>query len=251
MPRAVRAHLLPLAKFGDPDILERQHQAWGSAALDELSLDQQLETHFHAVQGGKLDDAVRTARYYATDLRALALRFSRDERYHEAAELYRKIVDEFDPEDAYAWEHLGVNLALASGLGPLSEDLAAEIRNAYVRAFGYDPQNPLYHGRLLGFRARLGEDVRAEAQRGLKRYLVKYGDQSRAISHFIEPVAEGMSVNMFGQGATIVASHPNMPSFGLVAESFERFRLYPKLRPYSQVLAERQPLPLLIAERKG
>jgi hypothetical protein len=198
MPRAVREHVLPLAMLGDSDILEHQHRAWGAGPLDHLEVDQQLEAHFHAVQGGNWEDALRTARYYATDLRALAFRFSREERYPEAADVYRKIVQEFDPEDAYAWEYLGFNLALASGRGPLPEERAVEIRNAYAKAFEHDPQNPLYHGRLLGFRAQLGEDVHTEVQRGLKRYLIRYGDQSRAINYFTEPVRQAMDVNMFG-----------------------------------------------------
>jgi len=198
MPRAVRARLLPLAKLDDPDLLEWQHQAWGAKPFEDLSLDEQLETHFHAVQGGKLADALRTGRYYATDLRALAFRRSREERYLEAAELYRKIVEEFDPKDAHAWEYFGFNLALASGPEPLSEDRAAEIRDAYAKAVEYDRQNPLYHGRLLGFRARLGEDVRAEVQREMKRYLIKYGDQSKAVRYFVDSVRDGMSVSMFG-----------------------------------------------------
>lgn len=192
MPRAVRAHLLPLAKLWDPDLIEGQHRVWGAASIDDLALDEQLETHFHAVQGGNLEDSLRTARYYVTDLRALAFRLSHEERHAEAAEVYRTIVRDFDPEDAYAWEYLAFNLAFANGQAPLSGERAEEIRRAYVTACELDPKNPLYQGRLLGLRAQLGEDVRIEFHRGMKRYLAKHGEHSKAISYFAEPVMRGM-----------------------------------------------------------
>jgi hypothetical protein len=192
MPRAVRLRLLPLARLAIPEQLILQHQWWGSRPLEGLPLAAQLETHFHAVQGGQLEEALRTARYYASDLRELAFRRSHEEHYSEAAEVYRRIVEDFDPEDAYAWEYLGYNLALACGSQRPSAQRDGEIRRAYARALALDRGNPLYHGRLLGYRASAGEDVRAEFHHALKRYLTNHSRQPETVSYFAEPVLRGM-----------------------------------------------------------
>lgn len=199
MPRAVRDQLRALAERSMPDEITSLHRTWGGAPLDPLPLEAQLETHFHAVQGGKLEDALRTARHYATDIRALAFRWSHEERYQDAAEVYRAIVKDYDKEDSYAWEYLGYNLALACGDDEPTAARAEEILVAYRAAFELDRKNPLYHGRLLGFRAFLGEDVEMEFHRGMKRYLTDYGERTEALSYFAEPVLRGMQRGRWGK----------------------------------------------------
>lgn len=199
MPRAVRDQLRALAARGMPDHIEAFHRARGAEPLDGLPLEDRLEAHFHAVHGGSLPDALRTAACYATDLRELAFHWSHQRRHGDAASVYRAIVEEYDPDDSYAWEYLGYNLALACGDEEPSVTRAHEILRAYRRAWELDRKNPLYHGRLLGFRALLGEDVEVEFHRGMKRYLTDYGEATEAISYFAEPVLRGMSRGGWGR----------------------------------------------------
>lgn len=88
---------------------------------------------------------------------------------------------------------MAFNLALASKQEPLPDERAKEIRGAYQKAFELDRNNPLYHGRLLGFRAERGEDVRVEFHRGMAKYIRRHREQSPAISYFAEPVLQGMT----------------------------------------------------------
>lgn len=219
MPRAVRNHLTPLAKLSIPDIVVRQHRTWGAAQLVNPSLEEQLEAHHHAVQGGVLEDALSTAIYYANDLRALAFQLSHEGRHADSAEVYRKLTG-IDPEDAYAWEYFALNLAKTSGKDML-EERAEEIEAAYARAYELDRKNPLYHGRLLGFRAERQIDVTADFHRGMTKYLTEYAGQRDAISYFAEPVLSGMKRGRWGARRF---------------EAAERWRAvfigYEKLRPF-------------------
>ena len=196
MPRAVRNYLAPLAKLSMPDVIELQHRSWGAVPLGDLSLEEQLEAHHHAVLGGVLEDALSTARYYANDVRALAFQLSHEGHHADSAEIYRKLI-EIDPEDAYAWEYFALNLARASAKD-MPAERAEEVEAAYKKAYELDRKNPLYHGRLLGFRAERKVDVTADFHRGVKKYLTEYADQRDAISYFAEPVLRGMQRGRWG-----------------------------------------------------
>jgi tetratricopeptide (TPR) repeat protein len=219
MPRAARDQLRALAARSMPEEIQRLHWYWGHAPAASLPLHAELEAHFHAVQGGDLEDALRTARYYVSDLRDLAFRWSHQERYEDAAKVYRIIID-YDPADAYAWEYLGYNFALACGDEEPSTERTNEILDAYRKAFELDRKNPLYHGRLLGFRAELGEDVEIEFHRGMKRYLTDY-DRTEAASYFAESVLRGMARGRWGR-----------KRFDVVARWAPALRRFPRLHPY-------------------
>jgi tetratricopeptide (TPR) repeat protein len=174
MPRIVRHVLDARADALDPDRLEGDHR-WVAEKLSPRStadLDALVECHHHAVRGLDLARAVETASFYATDLREIGIRLSAKQRWTDAAEAYRVIVTRFDRTDAYAWEYLGYNLARAD-----AEQHKDEILGAYERAFENDARNPLYHGRWLGFRGRLGADIDAEFERGLTTYRYRGTDR--------------------------------------------------------------------------
>jgi tetratricopeptide (TPR) repeat protein len=219
MPRAARDQLRALASRSMPEEIQGLHRRWGHAGSSSLPPDAALETHFHAVQGGDLDDALATAHYYVSDLRELAFRWSHDERHEDAARVYRAILDH-DPDDTYAWEYLGYNLALACPEEEPSRERANEILAAYQKAFELDRKNPLYHGRLLGFRAQLGEDVELEFHRGMKRYLTDY-DRTEAASYFAEPVLRGMARGRWGR-----------KRFEIVERWAPALRRFPRLHPH-------------------
>jgi hypothetical protein len=104
-----------------------------------------------------------------------------------AAELFQEVVDRFDATDAYAWEYLGYNLARANDASQNER-----ILKAYERAYNLWRKNPLYHGRLLGFRGKLGMYVAPEVMRGLDRYVSEYRDESDAVSYFAETALTGL-----------------------------------------------------------
>lgn len=107
---------------------------------------------------------METSDLYATDLRELGIRLSAKDRWLDAARTYRAIV-KLDETDAYAWEYLGYNLARAD-----SDKHAGEILSAYTNAHACAEGNPLFHGRLLGFRGRQGMEIDAEFTQGLLTY---------------------------------------------------------------------------------
>lgn len=117
------------------------------------------------MHGLLIEEAFETATFYATDLRELAIRLSKRNDWKSASGVYRKIVDKLDPDDAYAWEYLAYNLVR---LDPVQH--ADDILSAYAKAHDLDPTNPLYHGRLLGFRGRLGQEIRSEFQNAIALY---------------------------------------------------------------------------------
>lgn len=169
MPRIVRDVVLARADAEDPDAVVEDHKL-AFAHLEQLDEPSQIasmiECHHHAVHGLLVKQAIATARFYATDLRELAILLSRREQWNDAAAVYREIV-ELDPADAYAWEYLGYNLVRAQRQSKKSID---EILKAYEMAHAIEPANPLYHGRLLGFRGRIGQDVRAEFEHWIDIY---------------------------------------------------------------------------------
>lgn len=187
MPRTARRCFLSHAKLAQDD-LTSVHRELGARDLEGMELEEQLETHFHAIRGGSFEDARRTARYYGTDLRELGIRLSRAGEWRAAAEVFTTIL-EFDPDDAYAHEYWAYNRARELGR-PAGEDVDA-IRKAYERAHRLAGSNPLYHGRWLGFRAEHGEDVKAEIEEGLRRYLAPGAEL--AASYFAEPALRGVT----------------------------------------------------------
>lgn len=64
------------------------------------------------------------------------------------------------------------------------------ILRAYVCAHECaNERNPLYHGRLLGFRAELGEDVSNEFDRAMHLYTA--GKDSK-VTYFVKAVFDGL-----------------------------------------------------------
>ncbi len=143
--------------------------AWLSKSLssDPSDAASVIEVHHHAVEAGDLERARATARYYGADLRLLAFRLGRvaaatgdAQKFLEAAAAYRVVIDDFDATDAYAWEYYAFNLARGRG-SALSTEQATEVEHGYERARQLAPQNPLFHGRLVGFRTERGAYDRA------------------------------------------------------------------------------------------
>jgi hypothetical protein len=199
MPSPIRTFLRRLARLEDPDQWSHDNRVLGSQPMSELLVDEQLEVHHHAVEGGNLEDAKRTALYYGADLRSLAFRMSREERYAEAARVYQIILDEFDPEDAYALEYLGYNMALdahrrvARGGETLTPEEQRRILNVYARAADKAKTNPLYDGRLLGFRAQLGEPVRTRFDELMRSYRETSRWKKTAMGYFAKAVFDGLA----------------------------------------------------------
>ncbi|MBA3549765.1 MAG: hypothetical protein H0T76_25070 [Nannocystis sp.] len=191
MPRGVRSMLRPLALLDQPFIVQDVHQRLSNRSLESASLSEKLEIHHHAVQSGDHERALTTSLYYGSDLRQLAFRLSLDGQYAQAARVYRDILDHFDNEDAYAWEYLGYNLALANDKA-MSAERAEEVRQAFQRAHELDLHNPLYHGRFLGFRAQCGEDISIEFSRILAKFQRESAERADAISYLTEPILRGL-----------------------------------------------------------
>jgi tetratricopeptide (TPR) repeat protein len=195
MPRSVRAVLKREADAARPGWMGREHRRLAAPRLEGTGLESQLEVHHHAVrvhpvERADIDRALATAHYYAADLREMAFRLSKlDGRYDDAASVYEQIV-RLDPTDGYAWEYLGYNLARAHQHRPPPEDVRERIRDAYDNAIARDrsSDNPLYHGRLLGFRARLGEDITSAFHGGMRRY----EKSPNAVSFFAKAVLDGV-----------------------------------------------------------
>jgi len=156
------------------------------------TIEAAIEAHHHAILSGDLERATRSATYCISDLRQLAYQRSHDaaalEGYLAAATIYASIV-EVDPSDAYAWEYLGYNLARAHRDHDLTDDTEARIAAAYQRAAALEPGNPLFAGRLLGFRAQRGEAIEGPPEHALRRFL-PFG--AIAIGYFAKPVLDGL-----------------------------------------------------------
>jgi tetratricopeptide (TPR) repeat protein len=167
-PTSIRLFLLERAEVSMAEQLEKEHRWLGQQVQAPSDVEQWTEAHYHAVRGGDLEQAEKTATFYGSDLRGLAVRWSHEGRYEEAARIFHRVVEQYDSEDAYAWEYLGLNLALAHR-NP-SPQIRTRIREAYEKAWKLAPNNPLYHGRYVGFRARWGEPVQQEIHRALAHY---------------------------------------------------------------------------------
>lgn len=195
VPGSVRRALLAgRDRMQAPEVL-RLHERCARLPLEGAGDADVLEAHHHAVLAGDVERAKSSGRFHGLELRALATQLSaraaeqRDSSgFERAASLFRYVLDHFDPSDAYAWEYLGYNLARAHIPGR-----EADVRRAYERAHELWPGNPLYHGRLLGYRAELGEDV-AEVAVGLMfRYANLFAaDGDDGLSYFADAVVSGM-----------------------------------------------------------
>lgn|GEM_PF-6385912 len=205
IPRRIRTFLRRLARIESPtawssdngrlarDVLEQ-----GEPYFQKLPLAAQLEVHQYAIQSDDVEMAKRTAKYYGTDLREIAYRLSREGRFADAANVYRAIVEQFDASDAYAWEYFGFNLAReadrrsSQGGTELTDDQRQQIREAYCRAVAEEKtDNPLYSGRLLGFRAQCGEYVNVEFDERMFSYQnSRWKDTARG--YFARTVFDGL-----------------------------------------------------------
>lgn len=189
MPRIVRTMLHARAGAEDPDAIREEHAWLAELSANEDSTGTIVEVHYHAVLGVKTELALKTARYYGTALRELAFRLSERGDFKVAASVYRQILDGFDADDAYACEYYAYNLARLDAVA--NRDL---IREHYRRASELDRQNPLFHGRWLGFRGQFGEDIENEFDLAMRHYLQSYGGHSAAaVDRFASEVLKALA----------------------------------------------------------
>jgi hypothetical protein len=198
MPSPIRAFLRRLARLEEPYRWTSDNRALVGTSIDALPIAEQLEAHHHAIEGGDLEQAGRTALYYGADLRGLAFRKSQEKELDEAAGVYQTIVDDFDSEDDYAWEYLGYNLARAierrikKGGAPATAKERERILKAYGNAASKARANPLYDGRLLGFRAEIGEPVSPEFNTRMQSYRDTSRWRRTAMGYFAKAVLDGL-----------------------------------------------------------
>lgn len=195
MPTKVRRFLYAHAEVGMEREVEEEHRWLGRQQVARVDVEALAELHHHAVLGGELERALETATFYGSDLRERGVWLSFHKRYREAASIFQVVVEQFDSQDAYAWEYLGFNLAQAHKRP--TEEVQQRVLGAYRRAFELAPNNPLYHGRWLGYRARFGEQVQTEVEQALRKYRSAYG--TVALGWFGEQVLRGLRAG--GQAA--------------------------------------------------
>jgi len=180
MPRLVRTFVLERAALLDPDALALPHRSL-SQVVPEPTLEARIERRVHAIRGGDLHLALELGEFYVNDLRELATSLSRAGHHDQAVGIYAHIVER-DAQDAYAWAYLAFNLERSSRAAA-----SGEVLTAYTRASDLDPNNPLFLGRLLGFRASRGEDIKAEFGQRLVFFSRNF-KRSDAVSYFVEAV---------------------------------------------------------------
>jgi len=73
---------------------------------------------------------------------------------------------------------------------PHRDDLRTKIREAYEVAVRKEPNNPLFDGRWLGFRAEMGEDIRIEFESKIDAYIKNVSES--AAGYFAEAVFHGL-----------------------------------------------------------
>lgn len=186
MPRLVRSYYERRAwATGDIDARVEHHWLMGrSEAGEGCDSEQLIERHHHAVEAEDWDAALASARYYLQDLRQLATRIGRRPGLgskRQAALIFARITRR-DPHDAYAWEYYGYNLAQVGPPTPM-------IEHAYDKASELEPDNPLYRGRLMGWRGCQGVDVVDETRHRIS----EYGISSVAASWFAYQVLQGLA----------------------------------------------------------
>jgi hypothetical protein len=195
MPRRARRLIDSYARATSPGLVSGVHKRLAAIGdFDKRPVEEQLEVHFHAVRARNVSLAKQTARCYGIELRLLATDLSREQHaYKDAAELFSYLIDNFDKSDPYVWEYWAFNLARWDAGEQASGRNEADIRKGYQEADRLAEQrNPLYRGRLLGYRAERGENIVAEFDRGMSTYLREYGEDNDAISRFVETVLNGV-----------------------------------------------------------
>jgi hypothetical protein len=167
-----------------------------SSETHSNEIDSEIEAHHHAVEAGDFERARNTARYYGVDLRTLAFRLGRSAALHNdrtifrrAADVYRLVTSTFDKTDAYSWEYYAFNLACFY-TQPLREEVVQEVADAYTRAHALAPFNPMFHGRLIGFRAEHGQYDHKSVELALGRYRAING--ARGCVFFGQAVIDGL-----------------------------------------------------------
>ena len=193
MPRRVRDHLAPYARLR-PSEGSNVHRAASEGDFERSPLSAQLEMHFHAVAARDVERALATARYHGAALKTLATALSKAEQWADAARVYEHLLAQFDRDDAFVWEYRVFNLARWDGAEGDSGRNDATIREGYEKADRLTKQlNPLYRGRLLGYRAERGDDIRAEFEAAFSGFLTQFGgDEDKAIAQFVEAVFDGL-----------------------------------------------------------
>lgn len=193
MTRRVRELFAVHAAALEADIVRGLHQALAKdASFEERTAEEQIEIHHHAARAGDLKRVRETALYFGFELRALATHLSRVQHdYEAAAALFKDLLDQYDRTDAYAWEYLGYNLALADKKAKSPGRRATQILESYREAHTLDKKNPLYHGRYLGYRAELGHHVIEEVNFAMTKYAER-SDAGDFISWFVMPVLDGL-----------------------------------------------------------
>lgn len=219
MANTIRCFLQQHAAMAEPERVRKEHELLARRAPG--SVEENVEIHYHAIESGDGALARSSARYYGADLRRIAYALSTGKdasrnEFEEAARLYRTIVLEFDAEDAYAWEYLGYNLAMQYRDRPPPPEVAKEISDAYANANKFEPNNPLYKGREIGFQARLGRPVEGDFHRWLKVFRKTGGKDGLVI--FAQRVLEGMStsalLDLAGKSwAEDLKRHPELERF--------------------------------------
>lgn len=195
MPAAIRRAWCDLGRSSRPEEDLGADHVWLGNTYGP-GVETEIEAHHHAVEAGSLESAVKTATYYGSDLRLLGFRFGRAaaERkdqtlFKKAAEVYRLVVTRFDRLDAYSWEYFGYNLARAHR-DHLPSDVAKTIEDAYEEAHKLAPGNPLFHGRLVGFRVSRGSYDRSEVDHLLGRY--RMSDGMPGVAFFGQMIVDGL-----------------------------------------------------------
>lgn len=193
MPRRIREVVGSHLTFLEGNWVTAAHEWIAEQESTKSAPELLIEAHYHAARAGRIDLAKRTARYYGYELRSLATRMSREHQdFQAAADLFRYLVDEFDATDAYAWEYLGYNLARWDSHDRARGRHSGQILDAYQRAMKLDRNNPLYHGRWLGYLAELGQDIDGWFDQAMAKYALEYGAQGDAISRLTMPVLRGL-----------------------------------------------------------
>lgn len=209
MPRGIRHFVLRHARARHPDRLQSIHRTLAHTSSGTDDVDAWLtEAHWHAIAGDDEEMAFATSTYYGSDLRALAIQLGRGAHrvrrlegpaaavpaFARAASIFERIVADFDPEDAYAWEYAAYNRWQFLRAAP--SEVPAKTRAWILRGFEVacelDVHNPLFRGRLLAFRAACGEPIDVELVHWTDEFRHAFRGSPRALvphlTWFVEPI---------------------------------------------------------------
>lgn len=191
-PPRVREFLRAHASVFPAESLRADHM-FLALVLPAKGDESEIERHHHAVRAEDEALALSTARFYGADLRALATSASHERRYADAVRIFRTMLEEFDPQDTYAWEYLGYNLWWPYQKTPsrMPQAVRDEARDAFERACTVDAwgrNNPFFRGSLLAFRAALGEDILADFDRWMQHFMERFRDSPVQALSFVDPI---------------------------------------------------------------